>query len=141
MNKKQKKMALRIGIGLALFLLAPWCRIPHLRAAQQIAAWLAAGYEVLLDAFEKIKRKKPFDEDFLMSVASICAIFLGEFVEAAAVMLFFQVGELFESIAVERSRKNVAALMDLRPDVAWVLRDGEWEESDPEVFWWGICCG
>ena len=67
-----------------------------------------------------------------MTVASVCAIFLGEFVEAAAVMLFFQVGELFESIAVERSRKSVAALMDLRPDVAYILVDGEWEESDPE---------
>ena len=67
-----------------------------------------------------------------MTVASVCAIFLGEFIEAAAVMLFFQVGELFESIAVERSRKSVAALMDLRPDVAYILVDGEWEESDPE---------
>ena len=97
-----------------------------------MAAWLAAGHEVLRDAFEKIKSKKPFDEDFLMTVASVCAICLGEFVEAAAVMLFFQVGELFESIAVERSRKSVAALMDLRPDVAYIFVDGQWEESDPE---------
>ena len=134
MNKKQKKMARRIGIGLAFFLLGLVLKntLPLAGKLLMTAAWLAAGHEVLLDAFGKIKSKKPFDEDFLMSVASICAIFLGEFVEAAAVMLFFQVGELFESIAVERSRKSVAALMDLRPDVAYILREGEWEESAPE---------
>ena len=134
MNKKQKKMALRIGLGLLLFALGLFCRnfVPLAWRALMVGAWLAAGHEVLLDAFDKIKKKKPFDEDFLMTVASVCAILLGEFVEAAAVMLFFQVGELFESIAVERSRMSVAALMDLRPDVAWILRDGEWEESDPE---------
>ena len=134
MNKKQKKMARRIGVGLALFILGLICRnfVPLVWKILMIAAWLAAGHEVLMDAFEKIRAKKPFDEDFLMTVASVCAICLGEFVEAAAVMLFFQVGELFESIAVERSRKSVAALMDLRPDVAYILADGEWEESDPE---------
>ena len=134
MNRKQKKMTRRIGIGLALFGLGLVCRnyVPLAFKGLMVAAWLAAGHEVLLDAFDKIKKKKPFDEDLLMTVASTCAIFLGEFVEAAAVMLFFQVGELFESIAVERSRKSVAALMDLRPDVAWIFADGEWVESDPE---------
>ena len=134
MNKKQKKMARRIAIGGGLFLLGLILKqfVPYVGEAFMVAAWLAAGHEVLRDAFEKIRAKKPFDEDFLMTVASVCAIFLGEFVEAAAVMLFFQVGELFESIAVERSRKSVAALMDLRPDVAYILVDGEWEESDPE---------
>ena len=134
MNKKQRKMTRRIGIGLASFLLGLVLKgsVPWAGAVLMIAAWLAAGHEVLLDALGKIRAKKPFDEDFLMTVASVCAICLGEFVEAAAVMLFFQVGELFESIAVERSRKSVAALMDLRPDVAFILRDGEWEESDPE---------
>ena len=134
MNKKQKKMARRIGIGLVLFVLGLVIKnfAPYAGQVLMVAAWLAAGCEVLRDAFVKIKAKKPFDEDFLMTVASSCAILLGEFVEAAAVMLFFQVGELFESIAVERSRKSVAALMDLRPDVAYILRDGEWEESDPE---------
>lgn len=134
MNKKQRKMARRIGIGLAFFLLGLVMEnfVTHAGAVLMIAAWLAAGHEVIFDAFGKIRAKKPFDEDFLMTVASVCAICLGEFVEAAAVMLFFQVGELFESIAVERSRKSVAALMDLRPDVAFILRDGEWEESDPE---------
>ena len=134
MNKKQKKMARRIGFGLAFFLLGLILKnfIPFVGEGLMVAAWIAAGHEVIRDAFEKIRAKKPFDEDFLMTVASTCAIFLGEFVEAAAVMLFFQVGELFESIAVERSRKSVAALMDLRPDVAWILREGDWEESDPE---------
>ena len=134
MNKKQKKMARRIAVGGGLFLLGLILKnfIPYAGEVLMVAAWVAAGHEVLRDAFEKIKAKKPFDEDFLMTVASVCAIFLGEFIEAAAVMLFFQVGELFESIAVERSRKSVAALMDLRPDVAYILVDGEWEESDPE---------
>lgn len=134
MNKKQKKMARRIGIGLAFFAAGLILKklIPYAGEALMMVAWLAAGCEVLRDAVEKIRAKKPFDEDFLMTIASTCAIFLGEFVEAAAVMLFFQVGELFESIAVERSRKSVAALMDLRPDVAYILVDGEWEESDPE---------
>ena len=134
MNKKQKRMARRIGIGLVFFLLGLALKnfVPYVGEVLMVAAWLAAGHEVLRDAFEKIKSKKPFDEDFLMTVASVCAICLGEFVEAAAVMLFFQVGELFESIAVERSRKSVAALMDLRPDVAYIFVDGQWEESDPE---------
>ena len=134
MNKKQKKMARRIALGGGLFQLGLVLKnlVPYAGAVLMTAAWLAAGHEVLLDAFQKIRAKKPFDEDFLMTVASVCAIFLGEFVEAAAVMLFFQVGELFESIAVERSRKSVAALMDLRPDVAYILVDGQWEESDPE---------
>ena len=134
MNKKQKRMARRIGLGGGLFLLGLLTKGPLIGISELMmtAAWLAAGHEVLLDAFGKLRAKKPFDEDLLMTVASVCAIFLGEFVEAAAVMLFFQVGELFESIAVERSRKSVAALMDLRPDVAYILREGEWEENDPE---------
>ena len=134
MNKKQRKMARRIALGGGLFLLGLILKqfIPYVGEILMVAAWLAAGHEVLLDALEKISDRKPFDEDFLMTVASVCAIFLGEFVEAAAVMLFFQVGELFESIAVERSRKSVAALMDLRPDVAYIWVDGQWEESDPE---------
>ena len=102
MNKKQKKMARRIAVGGGLFLLGLILKnfIPYAGEILMVAAWVAAGHEVLRDAFEKIKAKKPFDEDFLMTVASVCAIFLGEFIEAAAVMLFFQVGELFESIAV-----------------------------------------
>lgn len=134
MTKKQKKIAQRIGLGSVLFVIGLLVEdlFYPVSALLLFSAWLAVGHEVVLDAFGKIKEKQPFDEDFLMTVASICAIFLGEFVEAAAVMLFFQVGELFESIAVERSRKSVASLMDLRPDVAYILRDGEVEEADPE---------
>ena len=134
MNKKQTKMARRIALGAGLFLLGLLTKrmVTGISEVLMTAAWLAAGHEVLGDAFGKIRAKKPFDEDFLMTVASVCAIFLGEFIEAAAVMLFFQVGELFESIAVERSRRSVAALMDLRPDAACILRDGQWEEADPE---------
>ncbi len=134
MNKKQKKMARRIGLGGVLFVAGLLSRklTIGIGEALLVAAWFVVGREVLTGAWEKIRGGKPFDEDFLMTIASTCAIFLGEFVEAAAVMLFFQVGELFESIAVERSRKSVAALMDLRPDVAYILRDGEVEEADPE---------
>lgn len=134
MTKKQKKIARRIELGTVFFVLGLLVKelFYPVGALLLFNAWLAVGHEVVLDAWGKIRQKQPFDEDFLMTVASICAIFLGEFVEAAAVMLFFQVGELFESIAVERSRKSVAALMDLRPDVAYILRDGEVEEADPE---------
>lgn len=133
-NRRQKKAAWRIALGGGLFLvgllLGNWYEI--LEACFLVASWCVVGWEVLQNAWEKLRGKKPFDEDFLMTVASVCALLLGEFVEAAAVMLFFQVGELFESIAVERSRKSVAALMDLRPDVANLLRDGQVEEVDPE---------
>lgn len=134
MNRKQRVMARRIGLGVVLFVagLVTKGRVPYIDEILLTAAWLAVGYEVLVGAWEKIWEKQPFDEDFLMTIASVCALCLGEFVEAAAVMLFFQVGELFESVAVERSRKSVAALMDLRPDVAYILRDGEVEEADPE---------
>lgn len=134
MNKKQKRMTRRIGLGGVLFAAGLLSRglIIGIGEALLVTAWFVVGREVLIGAWEKIRGGKPFDEDFLMTIASTCAIFLGEFVEAAAVMLFFQVGELFESIAVERSRKSVAALMDLRPDVAYILRDGELEEADPE---------
>lgn len=134
MTKKQKKMTLSIGLGLGLFVLGLIVGrfIPVLGAVLQVAAWLVSGYDVILGAGRNILAKKPFDEEFLMTLASGCAIILGEFNEAAAVMIFYQVGELFQSIAVERSRKSVAALMDLRPDTAYIIRDGEVEEADPE---------
>ncbi len=130
MNKKQKKLALRIALGLGLFV--PGLLLGNRGAVLLVAAWVVSGLDVILGAFEKLKKRKPFDEEFLMTVASGCALLLGEFTEAGAVMLFYQVGELFQSIAVERSRKSVAALMDLRPDVAYILTDGQWEEADPE---------
>lgn len=127
-------MALRICAGLGLFILGMLTEnyTQLLSALLLIAAWLVAGNDVIAGAWRKLLQRKPFDEELLMTVASGCAIILGEFTEAAAVMLFYQVGELFQSIAVERSRKSVAALMDLRPDTAYILRDGEVEEADPE---------
>lgn len=134
MNKKQKRIAKQIGAGLALFLLGLVLKHYNSILGNTLltAGWLVAGYNVIWDAFGKIKAKKPFDEELLMTLASGCAVLLGEFSEAAAVMVFYQIGELFQSIAVERSRKSVAELMDLRPDVAYILRDGETEEADPE---------
>ena len=134
MNKKQKRLARRIGLGLGCFVLGLVADqfLHALGCAFLIGAWIVSGYDVILGAWEKIRAKKPFDEEFLMTIASGCAMILGDFKEGAAVMIFYQVGELFQSIAVERSRKSVAALMDLRPDVAYILRDGEVEEADPE---------
>lgn len=134
MSKKQKKLARRIGLGLGLFLLGLFAEnyMPLFRAPILIAAWLVSGFDVIRGAGRNVLARKPFDEEFLMTLASGCAVLLGDYTEAAAVMIFYQVGELFQSIAVERSRKSVAALMDLRPDTAYILRDGEVEEADPE---------
>lgn len=133
MSKKQKRMLRRICLGGLLFLLGllgeQW-GMPGSLAL--IGAWLISGYDVILGAGRNLMNRKPFDEEFLMTLASGCAIVLGDFKEAAAVMIFYQVGELFQSIAVERSRKSVASLMDLRPDTAYILRDGQPEEADPE---------
>ena len=134
MSRKRKKILRRIGLGLGLFMLGVVARqkVSFLGAALLVAAWVISGYDVILGAWKKLLDKKPFDEEFLMTLASGCAIILGDYTEAAAVMIFYQVGELFQSVAVERSRRSVAALMDLRPDVAYILRNGETEEADPE---------
>lgn len=134
MSRKQKKLLTRILLGLAAFLAGLLCgeAFPIIGALLLIAAWVISGHDVILAAGRNILAGKPFDEKFLMTLASGCAVLLRDHTEAAAVMLFYQVGELFQSIAVERSRKSVAALMDLRPDTAWILRDGEIEEADPE---------
>lgn len=134
MSKKQKRMFRRICLGGGCFLLGlllgeKW-DLPG--SVMLIAAWLISGYDVIQGAGRNLLNRKPFDEEFLMTLASGCAILLGDFKEAAAVMIFYQVGELFQSIAVERSRKSVASLMDLRPDTAYILRDGQPEEADPE---------
>lgn len=134
MSKKQKKMLRRISLGLGFFLVGLLLgeRVGVLGPVVLVAAWLISGYDVILGAGRKLLARKPFDEAFLMTLASGCAILLGDFTEAAAVMIFYQIGELFQSIAVERSRKSVASLMDLRPDTAYILRDGQPEEADPE---------
>lgn len=133
LTKKQRVMLRRILVGLGLFALGLVLPFGNwVNSLLFVCAWLLAGYDVLLEAVQKIGKAHFLDESFLMTVASACAVLLGETDEAAAVMLFFQVGELFQSIAVERSRRSVAELMDLRPDVAYLIRDKEVEEVDPE---------
>lgn len=133
LTKKQRVMLRRILVGLGLFVLGLVLPFGNwVNSLLFVCTWLLAGYDVLLEAVRKIGKAHFLDESFLMTVASVCAVLLGETDEAAAVMLFFQVGELFQSIAVERSRRSVAELMDLRPDVAYLIRDKEVEEVDPE---------
>ena len=97
-----------------------------------ILSYLIVGFEILKKAVRNIKRGKVFDENFLMSVATIGAFAIGEFPEAVAVMLFYQIGEIFQDYAVDKSRKSISSLMDIRPDYANVLRDGKEEKVDPD---------
>lgn len=131
MTRKQKKLLTRIIVSLVLFaagfFLKSWWQMGFM-----LAAWLLAGYDVLWEAIVNIFHGQLFDEKFLMGLATCGALGMKDWKEAAAVMIFFQVGELFESIAVSRSRQSISALMDLRPDRAVVLRDGEEVEVEPE---------
>ena len=137
LTKKQKKMLIRIIIALGLlaviavtlhFIELPWWAELILYAIP----YVIAGYDVLKTAFINLIHGQVFDEKFLMMVATVGAFGTGEYPEASAVMLFYQVGELFQSIAVGRSRKSIAKLMDIRPDSATVIRDGEEIEVSPE---------
>ena len=133
MNRKQKKLLGRI-IGAAALLVGAYF-LPledFARLAVFLVPYLLAGYDVLLGAARNIVHGNVFDEKFLMSIATIGAFVLGEYPEAVFVMAFFQVGELFESIAVGRSRKSIAALMDIRPDYANLERGGALVEVSPE---------
>ena len=137
LTKKQKKMTIRIIIAIALlaviavtlrFIELPWWA----ELALYAIPYVIAGYDVLKTAFINLIHGQIFDEKFLMMVATIGAFGTGEYPEASFVMLFYQVGELFQSIAVGRSRKSIAKLMDIRPDSATVIRDGEEIEVSPE---------
>lgn len=140
MTKKQKNLLARILAGLAAFAAGmvlrllpepgPWAS--WVSAGLFVGAWLLCGLEIAWKAIKNMGHGQVFDENFLMTLATVGAFSLGDFSEGAAVMLFFQVGELFQSVAVERSRRSVAALMDLRPDEALVLRDGKPVSCDPE---------
>lgn len=133
MNKKQKKMLTRILI--AAVMVAVLSLIPvqgYLRAALYMIPYLVIGYDILLKAWKGIRNRQVFDENFLMAVATVGAICLGDFKEGTAVMLFYQIGELFQSYAVGRSRRNISELMDIRPDYANVERDGSLEKVDPD---------
>ena len=133
MSRKQKKTLLRIGLAALLLAGAALLPVEGLWKALAFAVpWLVIGWDVLWDAVRGIAHGQVFDEKFLMAVATIGAFAIGEYPEAAAVMLFYQIGELFQSVAVGRSRKSIAALMDIRPEYAVVLRDGEEQEVDPE---------
>ena len=119
MNKKQKKVLIRIiaaSVTMILFAFIPvegW-----LEFVLFMIPYLIIGYDILLKAFKGIKNKQVFDENFLMAVATVGAIALGDYKEGVAVMLFYQIGELFQSYAVGRSRRNISELMDIRPDYA-----------------------
>ncbi len=137
MNKKQKTMLYRIIIAAVLV-----AAVTVLEKILELNVWIAAvlymvpyfviGYDILKKAWKGILKRQVFDENFLMAVATVGAIALGEFREGVAVMLFYQIGELFQSAAVGKSRKNIAALMDIRPDYANIVVDGQIEKVDPD---------
>ena len=140
MTKKQKKNLIRIIISAILMILLIFIPVENkwLKLALYMIPYLLVGYDILIKAFKGVKNLQPFDECFLMAVATIGAIAVGiwgdgDFVEAVAVMLFYQIGEWFQSYAVGKSRKNISALMDIRPDYANIENDdGELEQVDPD---------
>ncbi|MBD5466843.1 MAG: cadmium-translocating P-type ATPase [Lachnospiraceae bacterium] len=133
MNKKQKKMLLRIIITAALMVLLAVLPIDgRIKTALYLIPYLVIGYDILRKAALGIIHGQVFDENFLMAVATVGAIGIGEMVEGVAVMLFYQIGELFQSYAVGKSRKNITALMDIRPDYANIEQDGELVQVDPD---------
>jgi len=136
MTKKQKKVLYRILISSALIvvfeLIFKFISIPEIiKFILYLIPYLVIGYDILKKAFKGIKKKQVFDENFLMAVATVGAICLGDYKEGVAVMLFYQIGELFQSYAVGKSRKNISQLMDIRPDYANVLREGQIVKVDP----------
>ena len=144
MNKKQKKMLMRIVITAAMLVglnFSPVTGIPQL--ALYLVAYLVIGYDILRKAGKGILNRQVFDENFLMAIATIGAFVLaiitksGDYVEGIAVMLFYQIGELFQSYAVGKSRRNISNLMDIRPDYANMEVDGKLEQVDPDE----VCVG
>ena len=133
MSKKQKKNLYRIIIALVLLIVIHFIPVEnkYLEFAMYMVPYLIVGYDILRKAFLSIKNRESFDENFLMAVATIGAIALGEYHEGVEVMLFYQIGEWFQSYAVGRSRKNIANLMDIRPDYANIEQDGELVQVDP----------
>ncbi|MBO4808851.1 MAG: cadmium-translocating P-type ATPase [Lachnospiraceae bacterium] len=144
MSKKQKKQIIKIVVATVLALMVnlipydglleglPEIAVKLIHAALNLIPYLIIGYETLKKAFRGIMKKQVFDENFLMAVATVGAFALGEYSEAVAVMVFYQIGELFESYAVGKSRRNISKLMDIRPDYANVLEDGELIKKDPD---------
>ncbi len=138
MNKKQKKMLARILIAAALligFNFLPFTG--YVRFVFYLVPYFVIGYDILIKAFKGIKNRQPFDESLLMAIATIGAIAIalyedGDYTEAIAVMLFYQIGEWFQSYAVGKSRRNISELMDIRPDYANIEKDGKLEQVDPD---------
>ena len=133
MNKKQKKMLIRIII--AAVLIVAFSLLPaegYLRFGLFMIPYLVIGYDILKKAFKGVLNKQVFDENFLMALATVGAILLGDYSEGVAVMLFYQIGELFQSYAVGKSRRNISELMDIRPDYANIEKDGALEQVDPD---------
>lgn len=148
MNKKQKNVLYRILVSIVLLValqFAPFERLGAdvylvgeitvsslIRLLAYLIPYLVIGHDILRKAFKGIRNKQVFDENFLMAVATIGAVCLGDYREGAAVMLFYQIGELFQSYAVGKSRKNISELMDIRPDYANIEKDGQLEKVDPD---------
>ena len=135
MTKKQKKVLYRIIIAAVLMVVLLFLPLEEgsiLRFALFLIPYLVIGYDILKKAFKGIKNKQVFDENFLMAVATVGAMALGEYTEGVAVMLFYQIGELFQSYAVGKSRRNISALMDIRPDYANLKQGGELVQVDPD---------
>ena len=139
MNRKQKKMLARILTAAAMLIALKLVHVTGvLQLALYLVAYLVIGYDILKKAWRGILNRQVFDENFLMAVATVGAFALaivsrsGDYVEAIAVMLFYQIGELFQSYAVGKSRRNISALMDIRPDYANIERDGQLEKVDPD---------
>ncbi len=133
MNKKQKKVLIRIIAAAVLMVILALLPVKgYVRFALFMIPYLVIGYDILKKAFKGILNRQVFDENFLMAVATIGAIILGEYTEGVAVMLFYQIGELFQSYAVGKSRRNISELMDIRPDYANLEKDGVLEKVDPD---------
>ena len=137
MNKKQKKVLYRIllslGFMIGIMILTSYVSLNlYIEVILYLIPYFIIGYDILRKAIKGILKRQVFDENFLMAVATVGAMCLGEFREGVAVMLFYQIGELFQSVAVGKSRRNIAALMDIRPDYANMVIDGEIQKVDPD---------
>ena len=133
MSKKQKKVLIRIIASAVLMVLIELLSLEgYFRQGLYLIAYLVIGYDILKKAWKGIRNRQVFDENFLMAVATLGALLLGDYKEGVAVMLFYQIGELFQSYAVGKSRRNISELMDIRPDYANVEQDGKLEKIDPD---------
>ncbi len=137
MNKKQKKVLYRIllslGFMIGIVIVTSYVSLDlYVEVILYLIPYVIIGYDILRKAIKGILKRQVFDENFLMAVATVGAMCLGEFREGVAVMLFYQIGELFQSVAVGKSRRNIAALMDIRPDYANMVIDGEIQKVDPD---------